>query len=432
MNKIWLIIQREYITRVKKKSFIITTLLVPIGLALFIGVIGLIAKVTQDEKRIAVVDDTGRFKNKLKDSKTMYFKFTSDPIDSLEKNFKKENYDGILMIPEQKSFSTPKGVIYKSDKSLGVNAQRYMEGELKAAIRNIKIEDSRYNKAELKELDKVDLELKVQVFGEDGEKDAYGAIAMGIGYAMGFIIYITMFIYGTMVMRGVMEEKTNRIIEVIASSVKPIQLMMGKIIGIGAVGLTQFLLWGILMSGVYFGAFAIFGADLANNMQDMPGAGTQPEIDENQAQAIFEQLGSFSWGKIFMYFIFYFLGGYLLYGSLFAAIGSAVNEEGEGQALNMIVSLPIITAIIIMTIAVQEPESGLAVWGSIIPFTSPIVILARIPFEPAAWQIGVSMILLILGFIFTTWVAAKIYRVGILMRGKKVNLKELARWMRYS
>jgi ABC-2 type transport system permease protein len=263
-------------------------------------------------------------------------------------------------------------------------------------------------------------------------------LASGIGYFTAFLIYITLFIYGVMVMRGVMEEKTNRIAEVIISSVKPFQLMMGKIIGIGAVGLTQFLLWIILVASLSTLLGSVLSPDVmqqVNDAQQTAGGLKQSSPTGSGTATLLANLATVNWPLVIGCFLFYFLGGYLFYASLFAAVGSAVNEDAQdAQSLSFPITLPIILGIIIMMNAINDPGSSLARWSSIIPFFSPIVMMARIPFgvpdTVSYWELGLSMALLVLGFLFTTWLSAKIYRTGILLYGKKPTWKEMVRWLR--
>jgi ABC-2 type transport system permease protein len=257
-----------------------------------------------------------------------------------------------------------------------------------------------------------------------------------IGYVSGFLIYLLTFIYGAMVMRGVMEEKTNRIAEVIVSSVRPFQLMMGKITGIGAVGLTQFLLWIILIGGLAAAAQGFVSHDTLQQVQQAQQAGAMGNASTAQAsekaQMLPKILGALSTANLWLIlacFLFYFIGGYLFYSSLFAAVGSAVNEDPqEAQSLMLPITMPVIFSFIIMSVAVQDTSGALAVWASIIPFSSPIVMMARIPFGVPAWQLGLSMLFLVLGFVFTVWLAGKIYRTGILMYGKKPTWKIMWKW----
>lgn len=433
MRKVWIIIEREYLTRVKKKSFLLTTILAPVGFALFFIAVVFLSGYGESKKRVAVIDESGYFKGRFADNNSLYFTFIDTPLKKLELVYKNMNYDGILYIPELASLTNVRGIEYRSDKNLGVKAQQYIQDEVERVVRAVKIEQANIDKDLMRQLEDVNVKMKTVIYGEEGEKSGSTLIATALGYIMGFTIYMVMFIYGTMVMRSVIEEKTNRILEVMASSVKPFQLMLGKIIGVGAVGITQFILWGILIFFTNIILGIAFSANLAE-MQQMAmsqSAAGMPDTGQYEAAMALTSLQDINFTQIGFMFLLYFLGGYLLYGSLFAAIGAASSEEQDSQSLNFIVSIPIIISIFIMMTAIQEPENDLAFWGSIIPFTSPVVMPALIPFGVPAWQIAVSLLMLTAGFIFTTWIAAKIYRTGILMYGKKVSMKELIKWLRY-
>jgi ABC-2 type transport system permease protein len=433
MKKVWIIIEREYLTRVKKKSFLITTILAPLGFALFFIAVVFLSGYGESKKRVAVIDESGYFKGKLADDNSLYFSFVDTPLKKLELVYKNMNYDGILYIPQLASLTNVRGIEYRSDKNLGIKPQQYIEKEIERVVKSIKVEQANVDKDLMQQLADVNVKMQTVIYGDEGEKSGSTLIATALGYIMGFTIYMVMFIYGTMVMRSVIEEKTNRILEVMASSVKPFQLMLGKIIGVGAVGLTQFILWGILIFFTNLILGIAFSANLAE-MQQMAmsqSAAGMPDTGQYEAAMALASLGDINFTQIGIIFLLYFLGGYLLYGSLFAAIGAASSEDQDSQSLNFIVSIPIIISIFIMMTAIQEPENELAFWGSIIPFTSPVVMPALIPFGVPAWQIAISLLMLTGGFIFTTWIASKIYRVGILMYGKKVSLKELLKWLRY-
>jgi ABC-2 type transport system permease protein len=432
MKKVWIIIEREYLTRVKKKSFLITTILAPVGFALFFLAVVFLSGYGETKKRVAVIDESGYFKGKFADENSLYFTFVDTPLKKLELVYKNLNYDGILYIPQLGSLTNIRGVEYRSDKNLGIKPQLHIQNEIERVAKSVKIEEAKVDKELMQQLEDVNVKMQTIIYGDEGEKSGSTLIATALGYIMGLTIYMVMFIYGTMVMRSVIEEKTNRILEVMASSVKPFQLMLGKIIGVGAVGITQFILWGILIFFTNLFLGIVFSANLAEmqQMAQMQGGGM---TDSNQYEAAMalSSLGDINFLQIGSMFLLYFLGGYLLYGSLFAAIGAASSEDQDSQSLNFIVSIPIIISIFIMMTAIQEPENDLAFWGSIIPFTSPVVMPALIPFGVPAWQIILSLTLLTGGFIFTTWIAAKIYRTGILMYGKKITARELLKWLRY-
>jgi ABC-2 type transport system permease protein len=434
MKKIWIIIEREYLSRVKKKSFIITTFLVPTGFALLFIASIFLSGYGENKKRIAVIDESGYFKGRFADSKSLYFSFVDTPLRALELHYKQMNFDGILYIPELQNLTNVRGIEFRSDKNLGIKSQQYMEKEVERVVKDVKLEKSNVAPELMKQLADVNVKMKTVIYGDEGKKTGSTLIATVLGYIMGFTIYMVMFIYGTMVMKSVMEEKANRILEVMASSVKPFQLMLGKVVGVGAVGLTQFILWGVLIFFTNLILTVTFSASLAE-MQQMAMSqnmgGIEQAPDRYEAALALSSLKDINFLQIGLLFLVYFLGGYLLYGALFAAIGAASSEDQDSQTLTFIVSLPIIISIFIMMTAIQEPQNELAFWGSVIPFTSPIVMPALIPFGVPAWQIILSIVLLIAGFIFTTWLASKIYRVGILMYGKKVSMKELLKWLRY-
>jgi ABC-2 type transport system permease protein len=435
MNKIWLIIKREYLTRVKKKTFILSTILTPL---LFAGIIATIIFVTVKnvtQEKIAVRDSSGYFKTKLKDSKTLKFEFTDDVDDN---NFDKKGYTGILYMPYTDKNKTDSFIIY-TKKNLSIMAGGSIDNQITNAIEN-RLLDSLYsiNTTVLDSIRKLARSAKIKndiKTGDNTIEEGNSGKAYAIGYAAAFLIYITLFIYGAMVMRGVMEEKMNRIAEVIVSSVKPFQLMIGKIIGIGAVGLTQFFIWIVLMFVFTIILNSFIPTEVMQQVQSnspMPG-GMQFSQSVYTGAKVLNELSSINWFLIVGCFIFYFLFGYLFYAALFAAVGSAVNEDPQdAQSLMLPVTMPIVLAIVIMINAITNPTSSLAVWSSMIPFFSPIVMMARLPFGVPGtvpyWELGLSMFFLVLGFLFTTWLSAKIYRTTILLYGKKITWKEMMKW----
>jgi len=420
MNKIWLIIKREYITRVRKRSFLISTLVAPLALGLLMVSQIFLMSYTTESTHIAVKDDSGFFHNKLTSTRTVEYTFhPEDLIEELKVSYLNKGYDGILHIPEL-DINQPSGIKYISENSLGLVTKSFIESAIEGEIRKLRISAQGLSEDVLSSLD---ADVIISEGGVEEESSGGGAIiSTAIGYIMGFIIYIVLFVYGTMVMKGVVEEKTNRIMEVIISSVKPFQLMLGKILGIGAVGLTQFFLWIVLVGITYIGLAFIF----SDKLLELSSIAMNPELAPTKDAAEFamglEGLKNIDWALLIPSFIFYFFGGYLFYASLFAALGSAVGEESESQAMMLPISVPIILAIFLMMIVITQPHSSLAVWSSMIPFFSPIIMPARIPFGVDPLQIALSVILLILGFILTTYLAAKIYRVGVLMYGKKVTI----------
>ena len=437
MNKVWLIIKREYLSRVRKKTFILSTILTPILFAAVIGAIVFITVKNISNEKVVVVDPSGYLKQNLENSKTVTYAFDTEADTS---NFSAKGYSAILITPHTGINQTPNFKLV-TEKSLSRFANSRIEKDISNALENNMI--SQELKVDPKRIDSIRsraeaVSIESNKKGESGISRSNFDVASSIGYVTAFLIYITLIIYGVMVMRGVMEEKSNRIAEVVVSSVKPFQLMMGKIIGIGAVGLTQFLLWIILIGVLSSVAMSFVPSEVLAQVQDaqqqMPGTEQQSsEAIKTLANAQLT-LSTVNWPLIIGCFLFYFLGGYLFYASLYAAIGSAINEDAQdAQSLSFPITLPIILGIIIMMNAINDPGSSLATWSSIIPFFSPIVMMARVPFgvpdTVPYWQLGLSMILLIIGFIFTTWLSAKIYRTGILLYGKKPSWKEMVKWI---
>ncbi|MFN5642142.1 MAG: ABC transporter permease [Sphingobacteriales bacterium] len=436
MNKILIIIQREYLTRVRNKTFLLSTFMLPVVFIIFIAGSTFFAVTSKEKKRVAVLHDPGFFKTEMKsDSANVIFDFNA-AVDST--NYAEKGYDGILYLPQNDSST----YILNSDKQFGLEAQGYIERQLKKAIENNMLLQQGINRSMLDSIDeasKGSVELSNVVKSKDGDsKQSNAGIAYGVGFGSGILIYITMFIFGSMVMRGVAEEKTNRIAEVIVSSCKPFELMFGKIIGIAGVGLTQFLLWIILIVALSSALPMFLSGETLQQVQQAQQAsqgmpGNNNEIAMKLMEAKATVANSVNWALIVSCFLFYFLGGYLFYAALFAAIGSVINEDPqEAQSLMLPITMPIIFGFIILTSSLQNPDSPVAFWASIIPFTSPIVMMGRIPFGVPEtvpyWQLALSMGLLILGFLFTTWFAGKVYRIGILMYGKKASWKEMIRW----
>ena len=432
MNKISLIIKREYITRVRNKTFLLSTFLLPIVMILFIFGSAYFASTSGEKnKKIAVVNDPGYFKENLKDDKKrLQFDFTTG-VDS--NNYKDKGYDALLILsnnPGIKSY-----VIY-SAKQIGIDTKESIENKLDQAFETSQLQQKGIRKEVLDSISKISTgayNIENRVTDEKGKsQQVNAAVNYGVGFGSGILIYITMFVFGAMVMRGVMEEKTNRIAEVMVSSVKPFELMFGKILGIAAVGLTQLLLWAILISVLSTIAGAFFSNELIQQAgeagKNMPVGGGNSAMAAKFAEAS-NAFSNVNWVLILSCFAFYFLGGYLFYASLFAAIGSVINEDPqEAQSLMLPITMPIIFAFIILSSNLNTPDSPVMVWASMIPFTSPIVMMGRIPSGVPWYQLVASMALLIGGFLFTTWMAGKIYRTGILMYGKKASWKEMFKW----
>lgn len=431
MNKVFLIIQREYLSRVKKKSFLILTFLVP---SLFIAMYAAVFFIYQNEdntaKKFAVLDDSGLFKNELKDNSYLKFNYIEGTYQQAKAKMRNQKESFLLYIPSNYAASGNTEII--SDKKPGFDIVNDIEDQMENIIQNRKLIAAGIDTAVLKST-KTKVSINAKQFTEEGEKDASIGATYIVGFISAFLIYISLFIYGAQVMRGVIEEKTNRIVEVIVSSVKPFQLMLGKILGIGAVGLTQFLLWIILSSAIStFASQAFLKDDKTIDNTEQKSVANVSSQNEGPAQQFFKAAETINFPYIIGTFFFFFIGGYLIYSALFAAVGSAVDNETETQQFMLPITLPLIfTFIIGMNVIVKNPDSTLSFWLSIIPFTSPIAMMIRIPFGVPVWELILSMVLLVGGFLFTTWVASRIYRVGILMYGKKVSYKELAKWFSY-
>ena len=438
MGKIGLIIWREYITRVRKPSFLIMTFLGPLLIAGAVTLMVYFSLKESSEQLVLVVDKPQLLTDKLKDGKDIHFFYTQQ--EQSDSAFKAGPYT--LMVDVNEEVLTTNTVQFFYKELPGIITQRYVQAEIEKVLEKEKL---RVNQVDPEVYASIKTSLKLQLFDIDklGEESKDQELAI-VGFFLGYIMFFFVFLYAVQVMRGVMEEKTNRIVEVLISSVKPFQLMMGKIVGIALVGFTQFLLW-IVLTGVLatIGSTVMVagkysGEDLAAQqmtvqMQEELGvdADEMPKIDESAVLGILDQINI---PLVLALFGFYFLGGYLLYSSLFAAVGSAVDSEAETQQFMMPVTIPIIIAIFIAQTAMQNPSSPVVFWGSIIPFTSPVVMMVRVAMGTAfeqPWELALSMGLLILGFLGTTWLAARIYRTGILMYGKKVSWKELGKWLFY-
>ncbi len=441
MNKILLILQREYLSRVKKKSFIVMTILGPVLMAALALAPVLIAKYSNDkENKIMVIDQhPDIFISQLPSSETVLFVNSRLSLDSAKKAFDPEKYYGILFLPAD-MMKNPGGAMLFTEKQANLGVTTYIESVLKKQIENDKLKSAGIDE---KVLSSIDTRVDIKTLTLKGEENS-AELATVVGFICGFLIYIFIFLYGVQVMRGVIEEKSNRIVEVIISSVKPFQLMMGKIVGIALVGLTQFMLWIVLtmaLTSIAGKMLVDTKKDVAVIAQQMERAGsdnrgleelgTNSTVKQDAISKIFDQLSSINFVLIITCFIIYFLGGYLLYSALFAAIGAAVDNETETQQFMLPVTIPLILAFVVAQTIVQNPDSQLGFWFSIIPLTSPVVMMVRIAFGVPGWELALSVGLLIAGFIGATWLAAKIYRTGILLYGKKVTYKELMRWLFY-
>ncbi len=459
MSKIGLIIKREYSTRVKKKSFIIMTIIGPILFAALMITPALLMQLEDDEfKKIAVIDETRTFSDALKNTQYIeFYDFSSKYYDAINikydvtkatEDLKGSDYYALLYIPANAISSIKGKVELYSYQQPNIGIKMHIANALEKKIKDIKLEikasELDISQEQIDDVLKVvnsEIEVVTSVIDDKGDvKESSSEIAMIIGYIGGFLIYMFVFMYGSQVMRGVIEEKTSRIVEVIVSSVKPFQLMMGKIIGVALVGITQFVLWVVLTIGLVSAGQAVIMKNFDSSKMNQQSLSVGSELNQSNVvpdekamefEKIFKSIYSINYFTIIITFLFYFIGGYLLYGALFAMIGSAVDAEADTQQFMLPITLPMVLGLFVMMTAMQNPNGSLAYWFSIIPFTSPIVMMARIPYGVPFMDLIISMSLLIATFIFTTWFAGKVYRVGILMYGKKVSYKELWKWFKY-
>lgn len=444
MNKTLLILKQEYFKRVKKKSFIILTILMPLLIAgIYALVIYFSIKDDTEERTIAVYDESTLFLGEFDDKGTTKYHFIpKDEYQKLKLNIKGSKYYGVLYIP--KNIYTANQAQLVSDKQLPMELSEQIERKLSRFIENDKrqkviLESGISDLEERLQQTRTSIKLSTLKISDSGEaKESSSVVAFIASYAMGFIIYFFVFMYGAMVMRSVMEEKKSRIIEVIISSVKPSQLMAGKIIGTALVGLTQVAIW-IVLGGV---ALVVVQGILTPESAQQMGQSlmdSQGQINPVMAQAaepnkvleMMEMIGNLNLPLIIFCFIFYFLGGYLLYSSLLGAVGAAVDSDEDSQQMVLPVTFPLILSIMLLFPIARNPEGPLAFWASIIPFTSPVAMMARVPYGLPIWELLLSMGILVLTAVVTIFAAAKIYRVGLLMYGKKVNIREMIKWLRY-
>lgn len=431
------------------------TILGPLLMAAIVVVPIYLSTRGNETKTVAVIDETGLFYEKFKDSDNIKFHYLVSDIHSAKASFAKSGDHALLYIPKP-DVTLPTNAILYSENNVNINVKSYIKTIMTKRIEELKLE------AKLKDIQtdsknpitvddilrsiKASVDINTMKIGEDGkESKSYTEISMVIGMFAGILIYFFIFMFGAQVMRGVIEEKTTRIVEVIVSSVKPFQLMMGKIIGVGMVGLTQFLLWVVLT----FGIVTIVTSSFVS--KDIKKSATEQIMKQNQVYSpdrvpqqvirqhdkeggvneVMDAINSINFPVMIGSFIFFFLFGYLLYAAFFAAIGGAVDNEADTQQFMLPITVPLILAIIMAQFVIQDPDGSVSFWFSIIPLTSPVIMMIRIPFGVPYYEVILSMVLLLLGFLGATWMAAKIYRTGILMYGKKINYKELWKWLRY-
>lgn len=441
-KKINLIVRREFIIRVRKKSFLIATFLTPVFMAAIITVPMIMATVKDTrEKVVEVLDPSGIGKTVLEDQTYFRFRFQEEgDLEKIRQTFDAGNLHAVCVI-DYKENNSPEIKMYSTGQ-IDNDIQRYVSGQISREVEKRKL--ASYNIPQLQEIIediKTTVSVKVYTWTEEGdEKEIITEVYMAIAYLSSFLIYMFIFMYGSMVIRGVIEEKTNRIVEVIISSVKPVELMLGKIIGVAFVALLQFLLWIVLTGLIFFIVMVVIGSGtLAEAQQAAPhiqggisGAIASFDTGDGLLTGIANTLSQLQTGKFLLSFCLYFIGGYLMYASMFAAIGSVSDAETDTQQFQLPITIPLILGLFIMMHTFQHPDSSLSIWASLIPFTSPMIMLARLPFGGVPlWQLLASLVLLYLTFFAIVHFSAKIYRVGILMYGKKITWKELWKWMKY-
>ena len=406
------------------------TILGPLIFASFMIIPVWLATMEGDEKTIEILDETGQFEGKFDEGGSMQYKYVNASIDDAKSNLATSDRYGLLYIP-QNALQNPSSITFFSQGNPSYEVVLSLERAIKNEIEDIKLTETGINK-EVPESIKTNVSISTINLSSEGEKASSFGVSSAIGYLSSLLIYFFVFLYGAQIMRGVLEEKTSRIVEVIISSVKPFQLMTGKIIGIGAVGLTQFLLWVLLTFVVSSTIGAAFQIDRFTGAQFEQTMAEMPEGEQSMAKEIneiFVALEAVDIVSVIICFVCYFLGGYLLYGAMFAAVGSAVDSDADSQQFMFPISMPLIASIVVLSAVIKDPSGSLAFWMSMIPFTSPVVMMMRIPFGVPTWEILLSLSLLVLGFVFTSWMAGRIYRIGILMHGTKINYRVLAKWL---
>lgn len=429
MNKIWLIVQREFLNRVQKKSFLVATILLPL---IFPAIMAVLVYVAIEQKKNATkevvlyIDESGYFKP---DTAKFLFSPFNGSLEDGKRAFEQSEDFGLLYIPKFE-LSEPKGITLYTKINPSPTDIGDIEKIFESHIRDLKMVELNVDQALLDKL-KTDVNVATVKISEGGqEKSSDSKVLFGVGMAGGILMYMFIFIYGAQIMQGIIEEKMSKVVEVIVSSVRPFQLMMGKILGLASVGLLQFLIWIVLISSLTTVVLGFFG--LQSPTQEMMQMNPQAQQAMAESQGSLQFLNTLSqipWTYVVSSFLFYFIGGYLLYGALFAAVGSAVDSPAEAQQFMFPITIPMLISYFgLFTFILEDPHGTVSVWLSIIPLTSPIAMMGRIGFGVPDWQLALSMLLLAGGFVVTTWFAARIYRVGILMHGTKVSYSVLAKW----
>ncbi len=432
MSKMWIVAKNEFVKRVRTKAFILTTLLGPIAFVAFIGIVAFVSvqSMTESEARtVAVIDETGVLFDRLVEGEDDRYVFVQPnmPVDSVHARVLTGIYDGYLVIPAAALTGSVEVKYSTVDGGIGSVFQRSLERRVESVVEEVRLDRAQVT-PEVREILEDRIRVNTTVLTSEGEEAGDAGAYAAVGFIMGFLIYIAMLVYGSVVMRGVIAEKTSRVVEIIVSSVRPFELLLGKVLGIGAMGLMQMTVWaGLIMAGTVGSSF-IIALFLDPSAVNLPASASQDEI---MAAMDFQppQLGA----DVFIWFVLFFLAGYLLYASLFAAVGSAVDQEADAQGFMLPLMMPIILSIVFIQPIIEEPNSTLAVALSMIPFFSPVPMVVRVAVtEVPLWQVGGSFLLLVGTFLGAVWVSARIYRVGILMYGKKPKLRDLIKWIRYA
>ncbi len=436
MNHLSLVIKREYLTKIRNKSFIIMTFLSPL---IMVGIFALVAYLSQlnNEKVrvIDVLDESGLFAGYLEGNENMSFQMISEQIslEEAKKNISESEDYGLLYIPSTETIAgLEKNIVFYSEDSPSLTLMRDLENTLESRANTLKLEEAGYDAATIKAL-RLNIRPKLETFaGEETSKMGSG-LKLIFGGAAGYLLFMFIIIYGNMIMRSVIEEKTSRIVEVIISSVKPTKLLLGKIIGTSLAGVTQFVAWVVLIGIFGWMITAVFGIDPAALQQQQAAAQAESLGGmEQMVQDVFLEISHLPILNLIIMFLLFFVGGYLLYASLYASVGAAVDSETDTQQFIFPILMPLILAVYVgFFTVIDNPHGMVSQVFSYIPFTSPVVMLMRIPFGVPLWQQLISVALLFITFFGTVWVAAKIYRVGILMYGKKASYKELMKWLKY-
>lgn len=436
MSSTGLIIKREYTTRVRKRSFLITTILAPILLAL-IYIVPIMLAIKSDEGHhiIAVVDESHWYENLFANNdEHTFIRIEGTPIEEVKEMVRQGDYEMVLYIPETELNAPSNAAIY-SEGQIAMSIEAYIKSVMKKEIEDQKLMASGVDPDIVSNV-RTDINLSViRMDKEGGEKETFTEIEFLLGIGLATMIYMFILMFGGQVMQGVAEEKTNRIIEVIISSVKPFQLMMGKIIGVSLVALTQFAIWVVLTGVIYFGFTAWVGLSssaIGSGSVMAQNVNVNDVMSNEKVSDIMNVIGSIDFGTILFCFLVFFILGYLFYATMYAAVGSLVDNNTDSQQFTLPITVPLIVSLISAFYIVNNPDSSFSVWLSMIPFTSPIAMMVRVPFGIPIWQIAVSIAILAISFVGMTWIAAKIYRTGILMYGKKLTYKEVWKWLKHN